>query len=109
MLGRYSRNKVFICSEDVLLNLNVWLSDDHIDAAQKLLGDLGAGVGGLNTVLAVTYSNKLINVPENITQAIQCHNIGHHWVVHGFSWAVYINKLMAEDFLNILNNNNIFR
>ena len=73
--------KLSYAQKDVLLNLNGWLSDDHIDAAQKLIGDLGTGVGGLNTVVAVTYSNKLINIPENITQAIQCHNIGHHWVV----------------------------
>ena len=56
-----------------------WLTDDHIDAAQHLIKELGIGVGGLNCIATMTHCTRFA-VPHENDQTIQCHNIGHHWV-----------------------------
>ena len=42
--------------KDILLSKHGWLTDEHIDAAQYLIRELGTGVGGLICVPAMTYS-----------------------------------------------------
>ena len=56
-----------------------WLTDDHIHAAQHIIRELGIGVGGLNCIATMTHCTRFA-VPHENDQAIQCHNIRHHWV-----------------------------
>ena len=63
----------------ILLNPFAWLTDDHIDAAQHLIKELGTGVGGLNCIATMTHCTRFA-VPHEQNQTIQCHNIGAHWV-----------------------------
>ncbi len=65
--------------KDILLNPFAWLTDDHIDAAQHLIKELGTGVGGLNCIATMTHCTRFA-VPHEQNQTIQCHNIGAHWV-----------------------------
>ena len=64
---------------EILLNPFAWLTDDHIDAAQHLIKELGTGVGGLNCIATMTHCTRFA-VPHEQNQTIQCHNIGAHWV-----------------------------
>ena len=66
--------------KDILLSKHGWLTDEHIDAAQYLMRELGTGVGGLICVPAMTYSCSRFAVVQDPNQVIQCHNIGGHWV-----------------------------
>ena len=66
--------------KNVLLTKFEWLSDDHIDAAQYLIKQLGTGVSSLNCIAATTHCSRFA-VPHDFHQTIQCHNIGSHWVV----------------------------
>jgi hypothetical protein len=63
----------------ILLTRFGWLTDDLIDAAQHLIKDLETGVGGLNCIAATTHCSRFA-LPHDPHQAIQCHNIGLHWV-----------------------------
>ena len=70
-------------SEDVhqiLLDPQGWLTDEHIDAGQDLLRMMGTGVRGLNSVVGMTHFSKITVATESY-QAIQCHNVGNHWLV----------------------------
>ena len=69
--------------EKILLDPNGWLTDDHMDAATRLLkANYGADVAGLNDIVVMTHfkETKVALATKN-GQAIQCHNIGRHWVV----------------------------
>ena len=43
---------------EILLNPFAWLTDDHIDAAQHLIKELGTGVGGLNCIATMTHCTR---------------------------------------------------
>lgn len=69
-------------SRDSLMNHNGWLSDKHVDAAQRLLKSMKTGIGGLNDVVVMTHFKKTrVHIATKDCQTIQCHNIGGHWVV----------------------------
>ena len=55
------------------------MTDEHVDAAQNLIKELGTGVSGLNCIAATTHCSRFA-VPQDVHQTIQCHNIGAHWV-----------------------------
>ena len=67
-------------SKDVLLHPMGWLNDDHINAAQHILKEMGTGIHGLQDVIRTTHWNLFNATPEKF-QSVQCHNIGNHWVV----------------------------
>eukprot|EP00112_Aurelia_sp_Birch-Aquarium-sp1_P023961 Seg7346.1 transcript_id=Seg7346.1/GoldUCD/mRNA.D3Y31 product="hypothetical protein" protein_id=Seg7346.1/GoldUCD/D3Y31 len=67
-------------SKDVLLHPMGWLNDDHINAAQHILKEMGTGISGLQNVIRTTHWNLFDATPETF-QSVQCHNIGNHWVV----------------------------
>jgi hypothetical protein len=68
--------------EKILLNPNGWLTDEHVDAAERLLKSAGAGVGGLNDIVVMSHFKKTkVDLANTDRQTIQCHNIGSHWVV----------------------------
>ena len=54
------------------------VDDDHIDAAQHLIKELNPRVGGLNCIAATHHSR--FAPARDANHAIQCHNIGLHWV-----------------------------
>ena len=62
----------------ILLAGFAWLTDDHIDAAQHLIKELNPRVGGLNCIAATHHSR--FAPARDANHAIQCHNIGLHWV-----------------------------
>ena len=64
---------------DILLCTFAWLTDEHIDAGQHLIKELGTGVSGLNCIAATTHCSRFA-VRQDVDQTIQCHNIGAHWV-----------------------------
>ena len=64
---------------DILLAGFAWLTDDHIDAAQHLIKELNPRVGGLNYIAATTHRSRFAPA-HDANHAIQCHNIGLHWV-----------------------------
>ena len=64
---------------DILQCTFSWLTDEHIDAAQHLIKELGTGVSGLNCIAATTHCSRFA-VRQDVHQTIQCHNIGAHWV-----------------------------
>ena len=57
-----------------------WLNDDHINAAQHILKEMGTGISGLQNLIRTTHWNVFDPTPETF-QSVQCHNIGNHWVV----------------------------
>ena len=66
---------------DDLMKDSGWLSDAHIDAAQRLLLK-ETGIGGLNDIVLMTHFKKSkVNVAKKDSPVVQCHNIGGHWVV----------------------------
>ena len=65
--------------KDILQDKSGWLTDEHIDAAQYLVGELNPGVGGLNSVITMTHRSQFA-LPHDQNHTIQCHNIGGHWV-----------------------------
>ena len=69
--------------EKVLLNPSVWLTDEHVDAAERLLKSERDGIGGLNDIVMMTHFDKKtkVDLATKARQTIQCHNIGSHWVV----------------------------
>jgi hypothetical protein len=85
---------------NILLNKNGWLTDDHMDAAQSLIQDLGTGVGGLNNISIMAHCSRFV-VPHEQHQTIQCHNIGHHWVT---SSSISGDVLVYESLSTNLNN-----
>ena len=69
-------------SQAVQTNHAGWLSDDHMDAAQRLLKKHNATIGDLNDIVLMTYFQKRkLEVATNAGLKIQCHNTGGHWVV----------------------------
>jgi hypothetical protein len=60
---------------DILLCTFAWLTDEHIDAAQHLIKELGTGVSGLNCIATTTHCSRFA-VRQDVVQTIQCHNIG---------------------------------
>ena len=70
--------------QEILNSPAGWLGDDHVDAAQRLLKSMvnSAEIGGLNDIVAMTHFEKTkVNEATKDYPAIQCHNIGCHWVV----------------------------
>ena len=65
--------------KEILLHPLGWLSDEHINAAQNLLKELGTGIGGLHNTIAIRHW-KLMPLTAERFQSVQCHNIGNHWV-----------------------------
>ena len=43
---------------EILMNEKEWLSDVHVDAAQRLLKSENPGVGGLNDIVVMTHLKK---------------------------------------------------
>lgn len=43
---------------EILMNEKEWLSDEHVDAAQRLLKSENPGVGGLNDIVVMTHLKK---------------------------------------------------
>ena len=67
---------------EILMNEKEWLSDEHVDAAQRLLKSENPGVCGLNDIVAMTHFKKTrVDLATADGRTIQCHNIGGHWVV----------------------------
>ena len=72
--------------EKALLDSNSWLSDDHVDAAGRLLRLVNTGVRGFNDIVVMTHFKKTkVDLATKEGQTIQCHNIGSHWVVSSSS------------------------
>lgn len=68
--------------EKDLLDSKSWLSDDHVDAAGRLLRSVNTGVGGFNDIVVMTHFEKTkVDLATKEGLAVQCHNIGSHWVV----------------------------
>ena len=63
---------------DILLAGFAWLTNDHIDAAQHLIKELNPRVGCVNYIAATHHSR--FATAHDANHAIQCHNIGLHWV-----------------------------
>ena len=99
---------------EILMNEKEWLSDKHVDAAQRLLKSENPGVGGLNDIVVMTHFKKTrVDLATADGRTIQCHNIGGHWVastsVHG-SVTVYeslytgLNKTLLEQLAYLYQN-----
>lgn len=97
---------------DTLMSESGWLTDDHVDAAQRLLKSENATVGGLNDVVAMTHFKKKtrVDIAKADGRTIQCHNIGGHWVtsssVHGMvtvyeSLSTGLNKTLLEQLVHL--------
>ena len=68
--------------KQILLDPNGWLTDEHMDAASRLLKSNRADVAGLNDMVVMTHFKKTkVALATKNGQTIQCHNIGGHWVV----------------------------
>lgn len=65
--------------KEILASNCGWLTDDHVDAAQHLIKNMETNVGGLNSIVTMTYSSRFA-LPHEQNQTIQCHNTGLHWV-----------------------------
>ena len=62
-----------------VLKENFWLSDEHIDHAQWLIGKQYPGTNGLHSVLA--FESKTVKVQQGLANFVQVLNIsGDHWV-----------------------------
>ena len=60
---------------DILLCTFAWLTDEHIDAGQHLIKELGTGISDLNCIAATTHCSRSA-VRQDVVQTVQCHNIG---------------------------------
>ena len=59
--------------ERVLLNPSGWLTDEHVDAAERLLKSERDGIGGLNDIVAMTHFDKKTKV-DLATKALRQYN-----------------------------------
>eukprot|EP00112_Aurelia_sp_Birch-Aquarium-sp1_P015217 Seg3354.2 transcript_id=Seg3354.2/GoldUCD/mRNA.D3Y31 product="hypothetical protein" protein_id=Seg3354.2/GoldUCD/D3Y31 len=65
----------------ILLHPLGWLTDEHIDAGQFLIKELGTGVRGLRSITSVTHYDLVgPEIKKHPAGIIKCHNVGHHWV-----------------------------
>eukprot|EP00794_Sanderia_malayensis_P008388 gene8388-9286_t len=64
---------------DTLIHPLGWLTDQLLDAAQHLIRVKGLGIAGPYNITAMTHHRNIM-IEQAREQAIQCHNIGHHWV-----------------------------
>ena len=72
--------------EKALLDSNSWFSDDHVEAAGRLLRSVNTGVRGFNDIVVMThFKNTKADLATKEGQTIQCHNIWSHWVVSSSS------------------------
>ena len=72
------------CLKGILLDKSGSLTDEHVDAAQYLIGENEPGIGGLNStnyhdVHWVTSSSKKIVVYESLSTGL---NVSLVWVIH---------------------------
>ena len=84
---------------EILIHPLGWLSDEHIDAGQYLIKEMGTGVGGLNCATAMSHYRK-VTVHPTQNQTIQCHNIGSHWVT---STTIYGSVVVYDSLSSNLN------
>ena len=63
----------------ILLSPAGWLCDEHIDASQHFMKELGTGIACLHSTIAIRHW-KLMPLTAEGFQSVQCHNIGNHWV-----------------------------
>ena len=86
----------------ILMDPQCWLTDKHVDAAQRLLKSMKPRIEGLNDVVIMTHFKKTrVNIATKDLRTIQCHNIGGHWVV---STSICGKVTVYESLSTVLNN-----